>query len=274
MENPGAIFYDQERIGTALAADAAGREDLTSLVAHETVHQWFGDAVTEEDWNHLWLSEGFAEYFDAVFFEFHGGMHGRGLEELARQMRIGRWMCESSRPPGRGRSTRREQAPGEYETLLNAENYEKAAWVLHMLFAGSWAMAFFDGVRDYYATLRDGTAWTADFVRVMEEASANRSTGTCPVDRATWDARAEVVGRRGRGPRRLRVEQSSPNPTASPSRSSFAPTARRSAGSSRWTAAASTSVRPRRPVEVVIDPDGWPSSGTIRRTGFPALPRP
>ena len=78
MENPGAIFYSQNAIGGALAADAEARDGLTSLVAHETVHQWFGDAVTEADWNHLWLSEGFAEYFDAVFFEFHGGIHGRG----------------------------------------------------------------------------------------------------------------------------------------------------------------------------------------------------
>ena len=88
MENPGAIFYSQEAIGGALSADADEREGLTSLVAHETVHQWFGDAVTEADWNHLWLSEGFAEYFAAVFFEFHGGERGRGDVELARQMRI------------------------------------------------------------------------------------------------------------------------------------------------------------------------------------------
>ena len=88
-------------------------------------------------------------------------------------------MCGSSRPPARAIYSP-GAGPGEYETLLNAENYEKGAWVLHMLRRLVGRCAFFDGVRDYYATLRDGTAWTADFVRVMEEARASRSTGTSP----------------------------------------------------------------------------------------------
>ena len=37
------------------------------LIAHETAHQWFGDAVTEREWAHLWLSEGFADYFAALW---------------------------------------------------------------------------------------------------------------------------------------------------------------------------------------------------------------
>ena len=39
------------------------------FLAHEIAHQWFGDAVTEGSWSHLWLSEGFATYFGALFFE-------------------------------------------------------------------------------------------------------------------------------------------------------------------------------------------------------------
>ncbi|CAN5763001.1 hypothetical protein BH20GEM1_BH20GEM1_13570 [soil metagenome] len=135
------------------------------------MHQWFGDAVTEADWNHLWLSEGFAEYFDAVFFEFHGGIHGSGPGELARQMRVRAAEVrelEAQSPqsiyaPGAG--------PGEYETLLDARNYEKGAWVLHMLRRRVGDEAFFAGVRDYYAALRDGNAWTADFARTMAEAA-------------------------------------------------------------------------------------------------------
>lgn len=171
MENPGAIFYDQVRIGNALSADEAGRDGLTSLVAHETVHQWFGDAVTEADWNHLWLSEGFAEYFDAVFFEFHGGMHGRGPGELARQMRVRAEEVRELEARGPQSIYAPGAGPGEYETLLDARNYEKGAWVLHMLRRAVGDEAFFEGVRDYYATLRDGNAWTADFARIMEEAA-------------------------------------------------------------------------------------------------------
>src|SRR5690606_19916934 len=69
MENVTAIFYDERAI-------AAGR-DIEGTVAHETAHQWFGDAVTESDWHHLWLSEGFATYFGALFFE-----HADGVERF------------------------------------------------------------------------------------------------------------------------------------------------------------------------------------------------
>lgn len=171
MENSSAIFYPPSFVGGALD-DPVHRTGSADIVAHETVHQWFGDAVTEADWNHLWLSEGFADYFGAVFFEFHGGPDGIGREELARRMRAMRdEVLEHQRgnpgeavvDPGLG--------PGEYDRLLTDLKYEKGAWVLHMLRDLVGDAAFFEGVRDYYATFRDGTAWTADFERIVEEAS-------------------------------------------------------------------------------------------------------
>jgi aminopeptidase N len=177
MENSSAIFYGEQAIAEAAldpglaarAAGATGLDDLTGLVAHETVHQWFGDAVTEADWRHLWLSEGFATYFAAVFFELHGGQEGRGPGELARRMRT---MAETvlayhreTPEPVYG------EEPREYESLLTANNYEKGAWVLHMLRREVGDAAFFAGIREYYAALRDGNAWTADLERILEDAS-------------------------------------------------------------------------------------------------------
>ena len=65
MENAGAIFY----------ADAPFRRRTMQpgVIAHETAHQWFGDAVTEREWSHVWLSEGFATYFEALWVERFGG---------------------------------------------------------------------------------------------------------------------------------------------------------------------------------------------------------
>src|SRR5438046_8113931 len=65
MENATAIFY----------ADAAFRTGAMNeaLIAHETAHQWFGDAVTEREWPHLWLSEGFATYFAALWVQKAAG---------------------------------------------------------------------------------------------------------------------------------------------------------------------------------------------------------
>jgi len=274
MENPGAIFYDQARIGAALGADEAERDDLTSLVAHETAHQWFGDAVTEADWNHLWLSEGFAEYFAAVFFEFHGGAAGRGPAELARQMRekaaAVREMAASSPraiyAPGAG--------PGEYESLLNANNYEKGAWVLHMLRRLVGDEAFFEGIRDYYSTLRDDTAWSADFARIMEE-SAGRSLDWFF---AQWLMRPGLPALAARvveagGTRTLRLEQLQPG---EPYRldvevelHSAEATERRQVHIEDRVAEVPLELPD--PVEVVLDPDGWL---LVDLAGAEAAPRP
>ena len=39
----------------------------TGLIAHDRAHQWFGNSVTEKDWDDVWLSEGFATYFTLLF---------------------------------------------------------------------------------------------------------------------------------------------------------------------------------------------------------------
>ncbi len=40
---------------------------VRNVVIHEIAHQWFGNAVTESDWDDVWLSEGFATYFTLLF---------------------------------------------------------------------------------------------------------------------------------------------------------------------------------------------------------------
>src|SRR5439155_664146 len=59
MENATAIFYADQQFRKRTMTDG--------VVAHETAHQWFGDAVTETEWSHLWLSEGFATYLAALW---------------------------------------------------------------------------------------------------------------------------------------------------------------------------------------------------------------
>ena len=61
MENSTVIFYDERGYRS--------RQMTEGVVAHETMHQWFGDAATEGDWHHLWLSEGFATYGGALWDE-------------------------------------------------------------------------------------------------------------------------------------------------------------------------------------------------------------
>lgn len=155
MENASAIFYSEQAI-------AEGR-DIEGTVSHEIAHQWFGDAVTEADWHHLWLSEGFATYFGAQFFEA-----ADGVEEFRSRMETSRRRVISS--PDAARPIY-DPAAADLFALLNDNNYAKGAWVLHMLRGIVGDDAFFQGIREYYRRYLHSTASTDDFRRVMEETS-------------------------------------------------------------------------------------------------------
>ena len=155
MENVSAIFYPEDAL-------AAGR-DIESTVAHETAHQWFGNAVTEADWNHLWLSEGFATYFGALFFE-----NADGMDRFSEMMADAR---EDYLASGAVDYPIVDPSQRNLFALLNANNYGKGAWVLHMLRRLLGDVAFFDGIRAYYGRHEHGTALTEDLRRALEGAS-------------------------------------------------------------------------------------------------------
>lgn len=153
MENASAIFYDEKAI--------TGTKRIEGTVAHEIAHQWFGDSVTEADWHHLWLSEGFATYFGALFFE-RNESRDRFLEMMKRSR--DRYLQAYAKTPG---PIYNPEITGLFG-LLNAYHYNKGAWTLHMLRGLIGDEVFFAGIRDYYRTYRDRTVLTEDFQRVME----------------------------------------------------------------------------------------------------------
>jgi aminopeptidase N len=155
MENATAIFYDE--------AAYVRRTMTEGTVRHETAHQWFGDAVTPREWADLWLSEGFASYFDLVVGTALGGD-----SVLRRGMRANAQSWLHSDVIDRPMVDTVERDPNR---LLNANVYPKGAWVLHMLRGVVGDSAFFRGVRDYYRLYRDSSVVSVQFQQVMERAS-------------------------------------------------------------------------------------------------------
>ena len=138
-----------------------------NVIIHEIAHQWFGNSVTESEWDDVWLSEGFATYFTLLFREHAYGRDDfvSGLREAAD--RIWRWYDDN--PDYRIV----HDDLTDMSRVTSVATYQKGAWVLHMLRGRLGDEAFWRGIRLYYARHFNGTATTDDFMHAMEEASGD-----------------------------------------------------------------------------------------------------
>jgi aminopeptidase N len=162
MENASEIFYSD--------AGFRNRSMTDQVVAHETAHQWFGDAVTERDWPHLWLSEGFATYFAALWTRAARGDSAFRVQMAGvRNAVLSDTMAVPKRPVI-------DTIETNLLALLNRNSYEKGGFVLHMLRGQVGERAFFDAIRSYYAKHRHATAVTDD-VRAEMEGASKQSLG-------------------------------------------------------------------------------------------------
>lgn len=169
MENSSAIVFNSSLLTDFLKKQPRSRvysipSSVRDVVSHEIAHQWFGDSVTEATWADLWLSEGFATYFEGLFIEQYEGKEQfqTYMKEIAE--RYFAYEKEHKTPI-------HDKDTEDLNALLNPNNYEKGAWVLHMLRGLTGDKAFFQGIRDYYAAHRDSTATTEDLRLAMEKAS-------------------------------------------------------------------------------------------------------
>src|SRR5687767_3736650 len=168
MENSTAIVFSSTlfdpRANAKLSRTFQIREGIVSLVAHEIAHQWFGDSVTQSTWSDLWLSEGFATYFAALFIRHTDGERAFSDYMLkAKQTYLG--SARSVRTPLHDTETE------DLMSLLNANSYQKGAWVLHMLRAELGDKNFFDGVKGYYQSHKNETASSEDLRIALEKTS-------------------------------------------------------------------------------------------------------
>ena len=270
MEAATAIFYGDNSV----TGDRSVR--WRNVIIHEIAHQWWGNAVTEDDWDHVWLSEGFATYFTLLFRDY---AYGRDdfLEGLtgARQRIIDfyadNWDYRVV-----------HDNLDDMGQVTTGMTYQKGAWFLHMLRGRMGDDRFWQGIRDYYRLYMNGNASTDDFREVMESASEPMVDLTSFFDqwlyqggypklrgRWEWDAGAgELVIELEQLQETYAFELTIPaviHIASSPD--AGARGARTGAGGDRQTisrelllSAASTRIRialDREPSDVVLDPDTW-----------------
>ena len=156
MENAGNIFYFEKYV--------TGNLEHEDLIAHEIAHQWFGNSASEIDWPHVWLSEGFATYLtDLYILESKG--NEAFLERIKKERETVLNFYKKSKTPVIDTKTT------NYMRLLNANSYQKGAWVLHMLRKKMGDGLFWSGIKAYYETYKFSNASTNDFKNVMAKIS-------------------------------------------------------------------------------------------------------
>jgi len=169
MENWGLITYRESALLVDPAhSSAATKQRVAIVVAHEIAHQWFGNLVTMDWWNQLWLNEGFATWMeyhavDALFPEwniweqFLDTDHALALEADGLQ------------------STHAiEVPPGSVEAMrqnFDAVSYSKGGSVIRMIHGMIGPEAFRKGLQTYLVRHAYGNTVTEDLWAALEEAS-------------------------------------------------------------------------------------------------------
>lgn len=136
------------------------------FIAHELAHQWWGQAVGWKNYHEQWLSEGFAQYFAALFARERRGE--AAFREILRQFR--RWGLEQSDQGAIYLGYRLGHIKNE-SRVFRALVYNKGAAVLHMLRRFVGDEVFFKGIRRFYAANRFKKAGTDDLQKAFEDES-------------------------------------------------------------------------------------------------------
>ena len=158
MENAGAIFYSENSV--------SGQRKEERLIAHEIVHQWFGNMATEKSFAHLWLSEGFATYLTHIYLEALYGIDSLNKRMEIDRNRILEFAINNHKPV--------VDSISAYMELLNANSYQKGGWVLHMLRRELGNSVFQRVIRTYYNRYKGKNADTQDFQAIVEEVSGKK----------------------------------------------------------------------------------------------------
>lgn len=164
MEHAGATFYNDTRL--FLSANPTPDEILRriELIAHETAHMWFGDAVTMKWFNDVWTKEVFANYFAAAITEplFPEANHELNFLRTYKAAAMAQDRTE-------GRTAIRQSLDNMNNAGLVYNNiiYNKAPVMMRKLAAMMGEDAFRAGIREYLAEFKYGNATWDDLIAIL-----------------------------------------------------------------------------------------------------------
>ncbi|MFE1803288.1 aminopeptidase N [Streptomyces sp. NPDC059517] len=175
MENAGAVTIRDQYVFRSKVTDAA-YEVRAETILHELAHMWFGDLVTMEWWNDLWLNESFATYTSIACQAYAPNSRWpHSWTTFANSMKT--WAYRQDQLP----STHpiMAQINDLDDVLVNFDGitYAKGASVLKQLVAYVGEDEFFRGVQAYFKAHAYGNTQLSDLLGALEETSG-RDLGT------------------------------------------------------------------------------------------------
>lgn len=155
MENWGLVTYrENSLVFDPRTSSISNKERVVTVIAHELAHQWFGNLVTIDWWNDLWLNEGFASYV-----EFLGADHAEptwNLKDLIVLNDVYRVMAVDALASSHPLSSPADEVntPAQISELFDSITYSKGASVLRMLSTFLTEDLFKKGLSSYLHTFQ------------------------------------------------------------------------------------------------------------------------
>ncbi|MGW7255648.1 aminopeptidase N [Streptomyces sp. NPDC054834] len=173
MENPGLVTFREEYIFRGKVTQAS-YESRANVILHEMAHMWFGDLVTMEWWDDLWLKESFADFM-GTFANVGATRFTNAWITFANRRKA--WAYRADQLPSTHPVTADIRDLQDAKLNFDGITYAKGASVLKQLVAYVGQDAFLEGARRYFKRNAYGNTRLGDLLSVLEETSSRDLTG-------------------------------------------------------------------------------------------------
>lgn len=173
MENPGCVTFREEFIFRGKVTEAS-YERRANVILHEMAHMWFGDLVTMQWWDDLWLKESYADFMGA-FALVEATRFRNGWITFANRRKS--WAYRADQLPSTHPVTADIRDLEDAKLNFDGITYAKGAAVLKQLVAYVGQEAFLEGARRYFTRHAYGNTRLTDLLTVLEETSGRDLAG-------------------------------------------------------------------------------------------------